>query len=77
MRCDSDGNLWCSWGDTNGVRVHAPDGDLVAILHTPEIVSNLCFGGLKGNRLFIDRLIFALRNLCERDRRLTRLARQN
>jgi gluconolactonase len=57
VRCDSDGNVWCSWGwggpETNGVRVHAPDGDLVAILHTPEIVSNLCFGCPKGNRLFM------------------------
>ena len=57
IRCDADGNVWCSWGwggpETNGVRVHAPDGDLVAVLHTPEIVSNLCFGGPKGNRLFM------------------------
>jgi gluconolactonase len=57
IRCDTDGNLWCSWGwggpDTNGVRVHHPDGALLAILHTPEIVANLCFGGPKRNRLFM------------------------
>lgn len=57
IRCDSDGNVWCSWGwggvDTNGVRVHHPDGSLLAILHTPEVVANLCFGGTKRNRLFM------------------------
>jgi gluconolactonase len=57
LRCDTDGNVWCSsgWGgpDTNGVRVHHPDGALLAVLHTPEVVANLCFGGSKRNRLFI------------------------
>ena len=57
IRCDIDGNLWCSWGwggvDTNGVRVHHPDGTLLAFLHTPEVISNLCFGGIKRNRLFM------------------------
>jgi gluconolactonase len=57
IRCDTDGNLWCAWGwggaDTNGVRVHHPDGAVLAILHTPELVANLCFGGPKGDRLFM------------------------
>lgn len=57
IRCDTDGNVWCSWGwggaETNGVRVHHPDGSLLAILHTPEIIANLCFGGAKRNRLFM------------------------
>jgi gluconolactonase len=57
LRPDTDGNMWCSWGwgglDTNGVRVHAPDGTLLAFLHTPEVISNLCFGGTKRNRLFM------------------------
>jgi gluconolactonase len=57
IRCDTDGNVWCSWGwggaDTNGVRVHHPDGTLLAFLHTPEIIANLCFGGPKRNRLFM------------------------
>jgi len=57
IRCDTDGNVWCSWGwggpDTNGVRVHAPDGTLLAFLHTPEVIANLCFGGTKRNRLFM------------------------
>jgi gluconolactonase len=57
IRCDTDGNVWCGWGwggmDTNGVRVHHPDGALLAFLHTPEVVANLCFGGTKRNRLFM------------------------
>jgi gluconolactonase len=57
IRCDTEGNLWCAWGwggpDTNGVRVHHPDGSVLAILHTPELVANLCFGGPKGDRLFM------------------------
>ena len=47
----------CSWGwggiDTNGVRVHAPSGEELAFLHTPEVVANLVFGGTKRNRLFM------------------------
>jgi gluconolactonase len=57
IRCDIDGNIWCAWGwggaDTNGVRVHHPDGSVLAVLHLPEIAANLCFGGSKRNRLFI------------------------
>ena len=57
VRCDTDGNVWASWGwggpDTNGVRVHAPNGDKLAFLHTPEVISNLVFGGTKRNRLFM------------------------
>lgn len=57
IRCDTDGNVWCAWGwggpDTNGVRVHHPDGSVLAILHVPEVCANLCFGGRKRNRLFI------------------------
>ena len=57
VRCDTDGNVWCSWGwggmDTNGVRVHHPDGSLLAFLHTPEVIANLTFGGTKRNRLMM------------------------
>jgi gluconolactonase len=57
IRCDTDGNVWCSWGwggpDTNGVRVHNPAGELLAFLHTPEVIANLTFGGVKRNRLFM------------------------
>ncbi len=57
IRCDIHGNLWAASGfggpETNGVQVFSPGGARVATIHLPEAVSNLCFGGLKRNRLFI------------------------
>ncbi|MCB8944198.1 MAG: SMP-30/gluconolactonase/LRE family protein [Ardenticatenaceae bacterium] len=57
IRCDTDGNIWSSAGwvgeGYDGVHVFAPDGELIGRIHLPEIVSNLCFGGEKRNRLFI------------------------
>lgn len=57
VRCDVDGNLWAAaaWGGEgyDGVHIFAPDGDLIGQIHLPEGVANLCFGGLKRNRLFI------------------------
>jgi len=38
---------------TNVVRVHHPDGTMLAFLHTPEVIANLTFGGTKRNRLFM------------------------
>lgn len=51
MRCDREGNLWTSAGD--GVHCFAPDGTLLGKILIPETVSNLCFGGPDGYRLFI------------------------
>jgi len=57
LRCDEDGNLWCGWGmgdeALDGVRVFAPDGMPIGHIHLPERCANLCFGGAKGNRLFM------------------------
>ena len=57
IRCDIDGNLWSSsgWGnpEDNGVKIFAPNGDLIGKIHLPEVCSNLCFGGQKKNRLFM------------------------
>jgi gluconolactonase len=57
MRCDADGNLWCGWGmgaaDLDGVMVFAPDGRPIGRIALPERCANLCFGGLKRNRLFM------------------------
>ena len=57
MRCDVEGNLWCGWGmgapDLDGVMVFAPDGDLIGRIALPERCANVCFGGLKRNRLFM------------------------
>ncbi len=57
LRCDTDGNVWCSmgWGDPaeDGVRCYAPNGDLIGKIHLPEACANLCFGGRKKDRLFM------------------------
>ena len=34
-------------------RVNAATGDLIGKILVPEVVSNVCFGGLKKNRLYI------------------------
>ena len=57
IRCDVDGNVWSSAGwageGSDGVHVFDPGGQLIGKIHLPEVVSNLCFGGVKRNRLFI------------------------
>ena len=57
IRCDVDGNVWSAagWGGAafNGVHVFAPDGVLIGKIHLPETCANLCFGGVKKNRLFM------------------------
>ena len=57
FRVDLDGNIWTSagWGGEgyDGVHIFAPDGDLIGKIHVPEVVSNLTFGGSRGNRLLI------------------------
>ena len=51
FRCDTGGRVWTSAGD--GVHCFAPDGSLLGKILVPECVANLCFGGLKKNRLYI------------------------
>jgi gluconolactonase len=51
FRLDTDGNVWTSAGD--GVHCFSPRGDLLGKIRVPEVVSNVCFGGPKRNRLFI------------------------
>ncbi|NHO18161.1 SMP-30/gluconolactonase/LRE family protein [Acetobacter oeni] len=56
FRCDTAGNLWCGWGgqpEQNGVKIFGPDGALRAFIPLPERCANLCFGGIKRNRLFM------------------------
>lgn len=51
FRLDRAGNVWTSTGE--GVHCLSPDGRLLGRILVPEVVANLCFGGPKGNRLFI------------------------
>jgi len=66
FRVDMDGNIWTSsgWGgpENDGVFVFTPEGEKIGVIHLPEVVSNLTFGGIKRNRLFItaSRSIYSL-----------------
>lgn len=51
LRVDTDGNIWCSAGD--GVQCFTPQGELLGRIRTPELISNLTFGGPRRNRLFM------------------------
>lgn len=39
--------------DLDGVMVFSPVGKLLAFIRLPERCANLCFGGPKGNRLYM------------------------
>ena len=51
FRFDEDGRLWTSAFD--GVHCYNEAADLIGKIKVPEVVGNLCFGGLKRNRLYI------------------------
>lgn len=52
FRFDRAGRLWTSAGD--GVHCYdAEDGTLLGKVLVPEPVANVCFGGARGNRLYI------------------------
>ena len=51
FRLDTAGRIWTSAGD--GVHCFAADGTLLGKILVPEVVANVCFGGLKRNRLYI------------------------
>jgi gluconolactonase len=56
IRCDTEGNVWAGFSggeDQDGVAVFAPDGKLIGRILLPERCANICFGGLKRNRLFM------------------------
>jgi gluconolactonase len=56
LKVDIDGNLWCGWalaGGGDGVMIFNPDGKPIGRIALPERCANLCFGGVKRNRLFM------------------------
>jgi len=57
MRIDVDGNLWVGWGmgeaGLDGVAIFTPDGKALGRIDLPERCANVCFGGLRRNRLFM------------------------
>jgi gluconolactonase len=57
IRTDRDGNVWSAAGEGgagfDGVHCYSPEGELLGQIHLPETCANLCFGGVKKNRLFM------------------------
>jgi gluconolactonase len=57
FRVDVDGNLWCGWGmggpELDGVKVFNPQGAPIGFIALPERCANVCFGGVKRNRMFM------------------------
>ena len=56
IRCDTEGNVWAGFSggeEQDGIAVFVPDGALIGRILLPERCANLCFGGLKRNRLFM------------------------
>ena len=51
FRIDEQGHVWTSAGD--GVRCYAPDGTHIGTIGIGEMVSNVCWGGEKRNRLYV------------------------
>ena len=56
MRVDVQGNSWCAWSGgeaEDGVAAFAADGKMIGRIMLPERCANVCFGGIKRNRLFM------------------------
>jgi gluconolactonase len=57
LRVDVDGNLWVGWGmgaeGLDGVAIFNAAGKAIGRIDLPERCSNVCFGGLRRNRLFM------------------------
>jgi gluconolactonase len=56
IRADVDGNIWAGANGGpgyDGVHILSPQGQLIGMIVLPEICANLCFGGVKRNRLFM------------------------
>ena len=57
FRCDVDGNLWCGWGmgttSRTASRCSIRTASAIGFIALPERSANVCFGGVKRNRLFM------------------------
>ena len=51
LRVDHEGFVWTSAHD--GIHCLSPEGALIGKIHLPQPTSNICFGGEKGQSLFI------------------------
>jgi len=56
IRVDVHGHVWCGFSGgvgQDGLAVFGPDGTLIGRILLPERCANVCFGGVKRNRLFM------------------------
>ena len=51
FRSDADGNIWTSAG--KGIKCFNQNNELIGQILVPELVSNLEFGGIEGNILYL------------------------
>jgi gluconolactonase len=51
IKCDADSNIWA--GARPWVQVIAPSGERIGMIRLPETCANVCFGGIRRNRLFM------------------------
>jgi gluconolactonase len=51
MECDEQGNVWVT--APLGVKVFTPEGELLGMIETPEVVGSLCWGGSDMHTLFL------------------------
>ena len=51
MKCDAEGNIWCT--GPGGLWVFAPSGELIGKVAVPEFVANHHWGGPGWRTLFI------------------------
>lgn len=51
IRCDVDGNIWAA--ARPGVQILTPQGERIGAIFLPENCANVCFGGVRRNRLFM------------------------
>ncbi len=51
MKCDAQGNVWVT--GPGGIRVYAPDGDLLGTVRIPELAANLAWGGPDFRTLYV------------------------
>lgn len=51
MKVDAEGRIYCT--GPGGIHVLTPDGTPFALIHTPELTRNFCFGGTDFGDLFL------------------------
>src|SRR5438093_12113100 len=72
FRVDAFGNFWCGAGpgeDSDGVAIYNPQGKKIGKISLPERCANLCFGGVRKNRLFMAASLRSIRSVSTRKAR--------